>query len=155
MIDLDVARATQIRVDPDPVLRQVAQAVEFPLSEDVGHLATVMSDFVLRTGGAVGLAAPQLGQSVRLIVVRQGGSLLTMLNPVIEQAQGKILSEELCYSTPNKKGKVWRAKKVQVTWWTLAGELRKGWFDGLTGRAIQHEVDHLDGVLFTDKLAAA
>lgn len=144
----------KIRTDGDPILRQVASEVD-PRDPAIARLAIDMIDTLLESGG-VGLAAPQVAQPVRLIVLRTGPEdwhPRTYVNPTIVKSEGEQLSVEGCLSVPGRGGRVQRAYKVWVEFSTpgFPGRERVK-FKGFMAVAAQHEIDHLDGVLFTDKL---
>ena len=100
----------------------------------------------------VGLAAPQIGQSIRLVVidVEDENGLLTMVNPEIIKKEGNIVDQEGCLSVPNVFGDVERAEKVTVEFLNRWGKKKRLTASGLLARCIQHELDHLEGVLFID-----
>ena len=110
---------------------------------------------IMRAAKGVGLAAPQIGVSERVIVVMAQNRSVVVFNPRITESSGTQVGEEGCLSIPGIYGDVERAAKV-----TLVGLDRKGreseWeMDGIAARVAQHEIDHLDGVLFTEKVDPA
>ncbi|GMK42767.1 peptide deformylase [Paenibacillus sp. CCS19] len=136
--------------DPDPVLREVAKEVT-KFTPNLHKLLTDMAATMYDAEG-VGLAAPQIGISKRVIVVDVGdeNGLIEMVNPVITYSEGEQYGPEGCLSIPNLNGDVSRFNRVKV-----AGQDRNGNpFEvdavGYLARAFQHEVDHLNGILFTD-----
>ncbi|MBE0566997.1 MAG: peptide deformylase [Krumholzibacteria bacterium] len=116
---------------------------------------------VLRQGGGVGLAAPQVGRELRLVVVRNPRlpaerQRLDLVNPVVVETFGPAEPfEEGCLSFPGLYVPVVRPRGVAVRYETAAGETRTLRDEGLVARIVQHEIDHLDGVLFIDRLGRA
>ena len=139
----------EIRKDGDPVLRQKAAPVAV-IDDRMRQLATDMLETMYNAPG-VGLAAPQVGVAVRLIVVDDGSGPHTLFNPRVVSRRGEVCEEEGCLSVPGMIGKVRRAAQVEVEAYDRAGRkiLVRG--DDLLAIILQHETDHLDGVLFTDK----
>jgi peptide deformylase len=139
----------EIRKDDDPVLRQKAVPVAV-IDDRMRQLATDMLETMYNAPG-VGLAAPQVGVAVRLIVVDDGSGPHTLFNPRVMSCRGEVCEEEGCLSVPGMIGKVRRAAQVEVEAYDRAGRkiLVRG--DDLLAIILQHETDHLDGVLFTDK----
>jgi peptide deformylase len=99
----------------------------------------------------VGLAAPQLGVLQRVVVIDVGEGLIELVNPEIVSAEGEAEGVEGCLSLPGLVGDVVRSAKVTVRAMDGKGRLRELKGEGLLARAFQHELDHLDGVLFVDK----
>lgn len=99
----------------------------------------------------IGLAAPQIGISKRIIVVDTGDNLIEMVNPEIIYGEGEQTGSEGCLSVPNVVGLVKRAKKVTVKGLNRKGEEVNIEASDLLARVFQHEIDHLDGVLFIDR----
>ena len=143
-----------IRREGDPVLRQKAGEVT-EITGDVIRLIDDMVETMIHNEG-VGLAAPQVGVSQRIIVVRpdQDSLMLAFINPVIKSSSGEAVAEEGCLSIPEKAGLVSRAEKIVVSGLNRKGEDVSLEASGLLARIFQHEIDHLDGVLFTDKIIA-
>jgi peptide deformylase len=145
----------------DPVLKQKAAPVADFATAELEQLVADMFETCEAEEG-VGLAAPQIGIPLRLFVVdcpensdhpdgpRQRWAIV---NPEIVERQGTVDSEEGCLSMPGLSGVVKRAKRVLVRGFTPAGEPMEVGAGGLLSRCIQHEVDHLDGVLFIDRLS--
>jgi peptide deformylase len=145
-----------IRTVPDPVLRTKCRPVE-RFDDELARLARDMVE-TMRAAPGVGLAANQIGSEVRLAVVdvsagEDPDELLVLVNPEITAAEGRELDLEGCLSIPGLTDKVERAQSIEVTAQDLAGERVELAASGYLARAIQHEVDHLDGVLFVDRLA--
>lgn len=99
----------------------------------------------------VGLAAPQIGVAKRVIVIDVGEGPIEMVNPVILDREGEAVDEEGCLSIPGVTGQVARATRVRVQGLDREGQLKELIADDLLARAFQHEIDHLEGVLFVDK----
>ncbi|MEI6285197.1 MAG: peptide deformylase [Bacillota bacterium] len=132
-----------------PILKQIAQQIKF-----VGrHERALLNDMVdtMYASEGVGLAAPQIGFSMRIIVVDDGNGLIEMVNPVIIKAIGSVIDEEGCLSCPGFTGPVNRSELITVE--GLDRNMKKITLEcsGLLARIFQHEIDHLDGVLFTEK----
>ena len=136
--------------DPDPVLREKAKEVT-KFNANLQKLLKDMAETMYDADG-VGLAAPQIGISKRVIVVDVGdeNGLIEMVNPVITESDGEQIGPEGCLSIPNLNGEVRRANRVVVKGQNAAGETFTVDATGYLARAFQHEIDHLNGVLFTD-----
>lgn len=129
------------------------------------QLASAMQVTMLERNG-VGIAAPQVYISKRVIIVASRSNprypdapdmdAVVMVNPeILEFSQTTCLGEEGCLSVPNERGQVERAQVIKVRYYTLQGEVIETAFEGFPARIVQHEVDHLDGVLFVDKMNLA
>ncbi|MFB5266338.1 peptide deformylase [Paenibacillus enshidis] len=136
--------------EPDEVLHKVAKEVT-KITPNVQKLLDDMADTMYDAEG-VGLAAPQVGILKRLIVVDAGDEhgLIKMINPEIVAKEGEQFGPEGCLSIPGLNGDVRRAEKVTVKGLDREGKLLTVTATGLLSRAFQHEIDHLNGVLFTD-----
>ena len=108
-----------------------------------------MLDTMLAAEG-VGLAAPQIGVSKRVVVVKVDDEPVELINPVILEKEGAANAEEGCLSIPNVTGDVVRAAKIRVQGLNRQGEMMDIQADRLLARALQHEIDHLEGILFVD-----
>lgn len=142
---------------PDPVLQRPAEVVAV-CDEPVLSLVEDLFDSMYLARG-VGLAAPQIGISKRVTVIDIGNGAraedrLVFINPEIMSLAGQRIEEEGCLSLPDIREKVARAARVKVRAQNVNGE----WFDleaeGLLSRALQHEIDHLDGILFFSRVSA-
>jgi peptide deformylase len=142
--------ALEIVTVPDPILSSKAQAVS-RVSRRVRRLACDMLETMYAASG-VGLAAPQVGVRKRVIVVDVGENPITLVNPDIAAAEGEQVGLEGCLSVPDLVGEVRRAEWVAVNGLNLQGRPVTVEGEGLLARALQHEVDHLDGVLFVARL---
>ena len=109
---------------------------------------------VMKTENGVGLAAPQVGENIRIIVnLLNGKNVTPMINPeIIEHSDEVELGEEGCLSLPGVWGKVERFKAITLRYKTPKGQDITLKLEGFNARIVQHEIDHLDGVLFTDYL---
>jgi peptide deformylase len=141
---------------PDPVLKRKAEPVTV-FDAELRRLANDMLDTMYAAPG-VGLAAPQVGVSRRLIVLdcspKEGDRTpLVAVNPEIVGAEGECCEEEGCLSVPEYYAKVPRREKVRVRFRDLDGTSREIEADGLWAICLQHEIDHLEGILFVDRLS--
>jgi len=141
---------------PNTVLRKKAEEVK-EIDQDLIDLARQMAETMYAAPG-IGLAAPQVGESIRLIVVdvsyTQGKpDLKVLLNPEIVEREGSILMEEGCLSIPGIRADVERSQKVLVRGLDIKGRPVEIEAEGLLAVCLQHEVDHLDGILFIDHLS--
>ncbi|WP_372623107.1 peptide deformylase [Falsiroseomonas sp.] len=142
---------------PDPRLRAKAKPVQ-PADPRIPALAERMLATMYKAPG-IGLAAPQVGEMLRLVVVDvrpdEKRDPIVLVNPEIV-ALSKELStrEEGCLSLPNQFADVTRPARVKVRWTDLTGAKREVEADGLLAACLQHELDHLDGVLFVDHISA-
>ena len=132
-----------------PVLREKAKEVK-EVNSTIEKLLNNMADTMYAANG-VGLAAPQIGVSKRVVVIDVGQGLIELINPVILESQGEETDTEGCLSIPGVTGEVTRAAKVRVQALNRKGESIELQGEGLLARALQHEIDHLEGVLFVDK----
>ena len=140
----------KIRIDGDPLLRKRSREVK-EINERIITLIDDMLETMYDAEG-VGLAAPQVGVLKRVIVVDIGEGPLMMINPVLKDAQGGVLMYEACLSIPEFSGVVNRPEKMTVEYTDKVGNDQKMEVEGFLARAICHEVDHLNGVLFKDKV---
>ncbi len=146
---------------PDPVLKQVCTPVA-TLSPEIEALVQDLVDTMYAAGHSVGVAAPQIGETKRVVVVDVSHSkmgrdnnhgLLVMINPEILEHEGKKRMREGCMSVPDYTGNVVRAERIVVQFTDRQGSERVIEADGFEAVAIQHEIDHLDGLLFLDRVA--
>lgn len=137
-----------IRTDEDPILRKKSRAV-IEVNERIITLLDDMKETMLSADG-VGLAAPQVGVLKRVIITDVGEGVVEYINPEIIETQGEICAIEGCLSIPEMSGKVIRPEKLKVKALNREGIEFEMSAEGLLARAICHEVDHLNGVLFTD-----
>ena len=139
-----------IRKIGDPVLRSKAKDVD-NINQKTINLIENMTDTMYEADG-IGLAAPQVGVLQRIFIVDVGEGLIEIINPKIIEENGKSIMEEGCLSIPEETGSVVRAKEIVMEGYNKKGEKIKIEADGLLARALQHEYDHLEGDLFTDKV---
>jgi len=135
-----------------PILRE--RAAEIPeVTNDIRRLVDDLFA-TMRADGGVGLAANQVGIAKRVAVVdTTGNDPLVLINPVVLETTGKQVDEEGCLSIPELYADVTRAQRVVVEITRLDGERVRLEAEDFKARAIQHEIDHLDGVLFVDRLS--
>lgn len=139
----------EIRTDGAPVLREIAQPVKV-IDGKMRKLASDMLETMYSAPG-VGLAAPQVGVGVRLIVIDAGDGPRTLFNPEIVWRRGEACDDEGCLSVPGMVGTVTRSAEVEVIAYDRNGELFNVKAKNLLARILQHEIDHLDGILYIDK----
>lgn len=152
-----------IRVYPDPVLKQVAVCV-LAVDASVVELIDDLVDTMRAAGHSVGVAAPQIGDLRRAVVVDVSASklgqqqanhgLLEMINPRIIERSGSRIFREGCMSVPEYTGNVTRAERIVVEFINREGHQRVIESSGFEAVAIQHELDHLDGLLFLDRVSS-
>jgi peptide deformylase len=141
---------------PEPLLKQVSQPVSV-FDEALRKLAADMADTMYAAPG-VGLAAPQVGVLQRLMVIDcapkdAAPQLISAVNPQIIAREGEIFEEEGCLSVPAYYARVPRSAHLQVRYQDLQGQTVDMVAEGLLAIAFQHEIDHLDGILFIDHLS--
>ena len=139
-----------IRVQGDPVLEKVCREI----TEVTPRIQTLASDMLetMYDACGVGLAAPQVGILRRIVVIDIGDGPLIMINPVILETSGEQTGDEGCLSLPGKAGQVTRPNYVKAKYYDL--DMNEVVVEGeaLLARAICHEVDHLDGHMYTEKV---
>ena len=138
----------ELKFYPDPVLRKVASPV-IKVNDAIWHLIKKMSKIMYSHKG-IGLAAPQLGALERVIIADIGEGLISMINPEILTGFGEDYLEEGCLSLPETVVNIKRQQSVFVRYLDKNENERESELDGLTARVIQHEIDHLNGVLIID-----
>ncbi len=140
-----------IRVVPDPVLRQKSKrvrAIDGSVQRLIGDMLETM-----HSAGGVGLAAPQLGTLWRVIVIGiPGEEDIALVNPEVVRRNGERLVNEGCLSIPGYVGEIKRAESVRVKGRDQDGKKMRIKADGLLAQALEHEIDHLNGVLYIDYL---
>lgn len=148
-----------IITNPNPILRKISETIkpEDILHPDFQAFLKDMAETMLKKDGA-GLAAPQVGKNIRVAVINHNDHVVYLINPQItKKSWAKEIEEEGCLSVLNKKGEiiyapVARHKKVNCIYLNEKGEKKKLAAEKLLARVIQHELDHLDGILFIDHL---
>ncbi|RJX29339.1 MAG: peptide deformylase [Dethiobacter sp.] len=139
-----------IRKQGDPVLRKRA----VPVSRFNAQLHLLLDDMMetMFKAEGIGLAAPQIGISKSIIVIRDEDKVMEIINPEIIDSEGEIIDVEGCLSFPGLYGEVPRFSRVEVKGLDRTGRDIKVAGQGLISRVLQHEIDHLHGVLFIDKV---
>ena len=144
----------ELKLYPDRILRRKCQPVR-EVDDEVLHRAEEMLQFMYESDG-VGLAGPQIAWPRQILTLDVGGEHLDpriFVNPRIVNREGYIEMEEGCLSLPGIRALVPRAEKVAVVAYTILGERIEAEAEGLAAVAWQHELDHLNGILFIDHLA--
>jgi peptide deformylase len=142
---------------PDPILQRPSEAVTV-FDDDLRRLVDDMFESMYVAHG-IGLAAPQIGVPKRITVIdlsfqKTPADKLALINPEVVTKTGKIFEEEGCLSLPDIREKVARAAKVKIRAQDLEGKWFEREADDLLARAFQHEIDHLDGILFIFRISA-
>jgi peptide deformylase len=141
-----------IRTLPDPVLRQKAKRVR-NIDGSIKKLIEDMLETVHADPGRAALAAPQVGVSLRVIVIDiPGAEDIVLVNPEIVKSSGEHAVTEGCLSVPGYYGEIKRAKRVTAKGRDASGQEIRIKADGLLAQALQHEIDHLNGMLYVDHL---
>ena len=136
---------------PAKILRQKTDAVSDPLNPQIQELIGKMTA-AMQSEQGLGLAAPQVGKSLKLCLVNDEGEILVLINPKITAfSKKKIIINEGCLSFPGKFCRIERPEKIKVRYLDAKGQKKKLKALGITARAIQHEIDHLNGILLIDK----
>ena len=145
-----MAKRSIIRLGEDDILRKHCRAVE----RFDGRLAALLDDMAetMYAANGAGLAAPQVGILKRAVVVDAGGGLIELVNPEIIRAEGARVGVESCLSVPDRCGTVERPERVAVRAQNRRGEPIEITGEGFLAVALCHEIDHLDGVLYIDKM---
>ena len=145
----------KVRKIGDPVLRETSSNIE-KIDKPVIDIVSDMLN-TLEAEGGVGLAAPQIGITKRIILVRYDDKVETYINPEIEVLENKrIEGDEGCLSIYSIQGfQVKRYPKIKIRTTNIKGNIEEFIAEDLLARVIQHEVDHLDGIMFIDHLDAA
>jgi len=148
----------EIRIYPDEVLKKKAETVT-DFNEEIRQIVNDMFETMYKRGG-VGLAANQVGILKRIVIIdlhsgkeNQGKEQIVLINPEIVTLEGEEIKEEGCLSLPGLYKKVKRAAYAKVKAQNLDGEEFTIEGEGLLARAFQHEIDHLNGVVFIDRLS--
>ena len=139
----------KIFTDDAECLYKVCRPVEH-FNKRLYDLLDDMAETMYNAEG-VGLAAPQIGVLKRIVVIDVGEGLIELINPVITYREGSAVGPEGCLSVPDYEGEVERAEIVHCEYYDRKGRKMLIKADGLLAVCIQHELDHLDGVLFIDK----
>lgn len=147
---------------PHPLLKKIARTVE-KIDDDIISLVSDLIDTMHAGPGSVGVAAPQIGVLLRVCVVDvsqsrlgkdQNHGLLIMINPEIVYSSGCRIMREGCMSVPDYTGDVHRAEVITVRFLDPDGNTTEISAEGFEAVALQHEIDHLDGILFLDRIVS-
>lgn len=146
---------------PDERLRQSSITVT-QFDDKLSDFVQVLQQAMLAGAGGVGIAAPQLGVLQRIIIVdcslglhkNKNHGRLIMINPEIIEKDGEVLGREGCLSVPEWVGTVPRARRITVSYQDISGQQYELSTKAFEARVIQHEIDHLDGILFIDKVVS-
>jgi peptide deformylase len=159
MVNMRAMAIREIKKYPDPVLREKTA----PLKDIDANVCRLIDDMVetMRAAPGVGLAANQVGVPLQVAVIDIGSHeeegkkhpLVVLINPEIVSQEGSVVAEEGCLSVPDFTEQVKRAARVKVRAKDRAGKSFELEADGLMAKALQHEIDHLNGVLFIDRLS--
>jgi peptide deformylase len=146
-----------ILLHPAPILRAKARAVAEGDGERVRALAPRMLATMYKAPG-IGLAAPQVGEALRLVVLDiqkddKPGPMVLVNPEIVAESDERAVREEGCLSLPGQYADVERPARVKVRWRELDGTRREMEADELLATCLQHEIDHLDGVMFTDRIS--
>ncbi len=137
---------------PNEILRKESIEVKDPTSVETKQLIAEMLQ-TLRANNGVGLAAPQVGKNLRLCIIEIEHELFVLINPEIKNiSKEKLISEEGCLSIPNKFLNIERGKRIKIKATDSNGKKQIIRARGLLARAIQHEIDHLNGILIVDRV---
>ena len=145
---------------PHPALKQAARELGTHESSEIARVAEDLVDTVRAHPGCVGLAAPQLEEPVRMVAVDVSGhpkattshGLLVLVNPVVVDERGAEVAREGCLSVPHLTANVRRATAIRIAARNTRGDEVSVETEGFEARCLLHEVDHLDGVLFLDRV---
>ena len=141
-----------IKIYPAPCLLKKAKEIENPKNPEIQELILDMLETMKENNG-MGLAAPQVGKPLRLCVVKFERKTYVLINPKIKsKSWGKEIADEGCLSFPGQFLPIKRSKKVKVSAKNKAGKEVLLEAEGLLARAFQHEIDHLDGILYIDRI---
>ena len=146
-----------ILIIPDKRLKYKSTNVE-AFDDYLGNVVKDMFDTLVASGNGIGLAAPQVGINKRIVVIdlKEDGKSnpMTLVNPkIISSSSECLINEEGCLSIPGYYANVKRPSEIEVEWCDLKGNKKKKKCSGLLSVCIQHEIDHLDGILFIDYLS--
>ena len=152
--------ALAIRKFPDPILKHPTQPIE-RVDANVRKLIERMAATMCSHPRCVGLAAPQVGSDLRIAVmdssrnpkITESRGLIILINPQVTVAEGSVLQREGCLSIPDFTANVQRAARVKVRAYDQDGRLQDFWLEDFEAIIAQHEIDHLDGKLFLDRVA--
>lgn len=145
---------------PDERLKQLSEPVQ-EFNEELIHFVVALEETMRAGPGGVGIAAPQVGRFERIVIVDVSSrpkikhhGCLVLVNPEITEWEGMKVGREGCMSVPDYTGNVIRAEKIKLHACDEYGAEQHYEMEGYEARAVQHEVDHLDGLLFLDRLVS-
>lgn len=142
----------EIKKYPDPILRKKCKEVK-EVTEEIKKLSQEMIEVMIK-GQGIGLAAPQVGELKRIIAIQAEKSSVVFINPqVLKKSREHEFLEEGCLSFPGLWLKIKRPKKIEVEALTVDGKKIKIKAQGIFAQILQHEIDHLDGILFIDRIS--
>jgi peptide deformylase len=153
----------RVLMRPDPILSRRAREID-PRAPGVIDLAETLVTTMRASPSCLGIAAPQIGESVRMFCIdvakhkktQSCAGLIVMVNPRIVQKSGDVMMREGCLSVPDFTGDVWRAERVVVEGFMPGStKLLRIVADGMEARCLQHEIDHLDGLVFVERVRDA
>ena len=149
--------AYKIHIYGDPVLRKSTG----PVTDFNSNLRDIVKNMVetMYLDNGIGLAAPQIGILDKIIVIDRSfgervDDVITLINPEVLETEGECALEEGCLSVPGVYEEIVRPEKIMVRFQDIEGNFHETDADGMLARIVQHESDHLDGVLFVDRLSA-
>jgi peptide deformylase len=151
----------EILTYPDERLRQISDPVEV-FDKALREFVADLEETRLAGPGAVGIAAPQVGQFIRVVIVDVSNmrkpvpnhGYMVLVNPEVTSWDGYEVGREGCLSVPDFTGNVIRANKIHLRAHTVEGNLQEFDMEGFEARAVQHEIDHLDGLVFLDRVVS-
>ena len=148
-----------IKLHPDPILRKMSDDIVLDNLKDKKMQEFLFDmELTMKNKDGAGLAAPQVGRNIRLVIINHQEKSLFLINPEItKKSWAKITQDEGCLSVIDDKGEIFyapvsRHKKINCIYWDKQGKKQRLSAEGDLARVIQHEVDHLNGVLFIDYL---
>ena len=147
----------QIITVPNPLLKEKSEDVK-EFNQNLKNTIRNMYDTLYSSGNGIGLAAPQVGIMKRIVVIdikeKDKPNPITFINPkIVKKSKETFVNEEGCLSIPDFFANVERYKEVEVQWLNENGDLKSANYNGLMSICIQHEIDHLNGVLFIDHIS--
>ena len=145
---------------PDPRLKKISETVE-SIDDELQNFIVDLEQTMRAGPGGVGIAAPQVGMFKRIVIIdvsikpkNKNHGRLVLINPEITEWEGMTKGREGCMSVPDYTGNVIRAKNIKLIALNEQGEECEFEMQGFEARAVQHEIDHLDGLLFLDRLVS-
>ena len=144
---------------PDPILRKRARPVSSASNRELERFLADFLETLFAQPGGIGIAAPQVGEGRQIAIVDVSSKdsskdRLILINPEILEQEGEVLSREGCMSLPDYTANVKRASRIVITWTDEHGRRHQKSTSGIEAICMQHEVDHLNGVLFIDRVAS-